>query len=179
MSLINFLKNKLKIGGSSGLKTRSETNYIIVHHTATNRDVSTWQNIAEYHKRLGWNDIGYHYGIVYDKQENGQAAWKIASGRDEEAVGAHAKGVNAYTIGVVFEGNFEKAKLPQEAFDLGVTLLTELCINYNLDESRIMGHKEIPASTLCPGLFFPINQLRGAVRDSLNIFKHNESSVKS
>ena len=129
----------------NGLKRRSETTKIVIHHTgsATDDDTSAAE-IDRMHKGNGWDCIGYHFVI----RKNGA----IEKGRPVWAVGAHAYQHNSYTIGIHLSGNFEIGT-PTEA---QLSSLKELCINlcaeYGIapDREHIIGHREL-METACPG----------------------------
>ena len=55
-------------------------NKIVLHHSATRVEDLTWAQIREYHMKVkGWDDIGYHWGIIKDGPN-----FTIAQGRPEE-----------------------------------------------------------------------------------------------
>lgn len=127
---------------------------IIVHSTATppNLDVGVgW--IRKLHiEQNGWSDIGYHYVI----KRNGL----IQKGRPIEIPGAHVKGMNANTIGVVYVGGVDGEGKAQD----NRTLLQKLSLHVLLQllavrhkTTKILGHKEC-ASTECPS--FEVSTLR-------------------
>jgi len=71
---------------------------IILHCTATpeGRDYTVAQ-IRDWHVRgNGWKDIGYHFVIYRDGS--------VHQGRPIEQPGAHCKGYNATSIGIVYVG---------------------------------------------------------------------------
>lgn len=74
---------------------------IIVHCTATpeGREVSV-ADIDRWHRKRGFARIGYHYVVGLDGS--------IHKGREENAVGAHCKGQNSNSIGVVYVGGMSK-----------------------------------------------------------------------
>jgi hypothetical protein len=122
--------------------------YLIVHHTATSRDTTTFVTVKNYHiKTQGWEDIGYHYFI------NG--AGQLQAGRDEKWVGAHAKtypdSMNYRSLGVALTGNFENEQPSQAQIDTLTSILDKLRIKYSIPRVNVLGHKEIPHSTACPG----------------------------
>lgn len=136
-------------------------NKIVLHHTASDADALTWEQIRDYHVKVkGWDDIGYHWGIVKDG-----LFYSVVPGRTEETIGAHAKGFNARTIGVAFEGNFELKEMCLEQFQLGVQHVYEILKRYKLPVSAVVGHRELPYPTLCPGRKFPLNAFRGSLSD--------------
>jgi N-acetylmuramoyl-L-alanine amidase len=135
-------------------------NRIVVHHSASRAGSHSWEDMRRWHLAKGWADIGYHFGIVDDGK-----GWEVKVGRPVDQVGAHAKGFNTGSIGVCFEGNFEDHRMPWEQFAAGVTLIARLCAKYGVAPERVQGHRELPYATACPGRYFPIHALRGALRD--------------
>lgn len=76
-----------------------QINKIVLHHSASPMETTTFEDIKRWHIERGFKDIGYHW--VIDK--NGEL-WK---GRPESKIGAHCKGHNRDSIGVCLIGNFE------------------------------------------------------------------------
>ena len=96
--------NGLNLRFNEELKPRAFTDYIILHHSGV-KARHTAKDIHQWHKNKGWAGIGYHYFI--DKEGN------IFECRPRDTVGAHAKGYNGNSIGVCFEGDFNKEQ-PKE-----------------------------------------------------------------
>lgn len=128
-------------------KTKRKINLIVVHCTATEEgeDYSVeW--IRKVHKSKGYSDIGYHYVIYRDGS--------LHVGRNINLVGAHARGFNTGSIGVVYVGGCPKGDLkhnkdtrtPQQKETL-LHLLKDLRKMY--PHARIVGHKDLNA-TGCP-----------------------------
>jgi N-acetyl-anhydromuramyl-L-alanine amidase AmpD len=122
--------------------------YIIVHHSGTPRDKTTFESINEYHRQL-WNFksslgyyIGYHYLIV--------GSGKLYQGRAENEEGAHARGWNDKSIGVCLTGDFMTEKPSNEQLKTLKELLDNLCKKWNIKKENIKGHREV-WQTLCPG----------------------------
>lgn len=146
-----------------------DVKYLVLHHTASKTESLTWNEIKQYHVNVhGWNDIGYHFGIVADDPVNKQS-FAVVQGRPISLRGAHAKGFNHCSIGIAFEGNFEESVMPRAQFDLGVTLLSDLLIHQysHLMVDLIKGHRDLPYPTLCPGRKFPMHEMIGAVKDNI------------
>ena len=148
--------------------------YLIIHHTATNRDRTTFEGVKKYHKswayqgriiseaearrliaqgkrvKYPWGDIGYHWFITGDG--------KLHKGRDEQWVGAHAKtagySMNYQSLGIALTGNFEVENPAKEQIATLDELLQRLRAKYNIPKEKVLGHREIPHSTLCPGKNF-------------------------
>lgn len=71
---------------------------IILHHSLTkdNQTVS-WGAIKDYHVNInGWSDNGYHFGI-----EMMRGNVEILMGRMTDDIGAHCRGYNSDSIGIV------------------------------------------------------------------------------
>jgi len=73
-------------------------NEIILHCTATPEGCDyTVAQIRDWHVNgNGWNDIGYHFVVYRDGS--------VHVGRPIEQAGAHCKGHNAHSIGIVYVG---------------------------------------------------------------------------
>ena len=75
-------------------------NMIVVHCSATRADCAlTTEDLETIHRRRGFRGIGYHYYIRRDGT--------VVNTRALELVGAHAKGHNAHSIGICYEGGLD------------------------------------------------------------------------
>ena len=73
---------------------------IVIHCSATRADRDfTEDDLDVCHRRRGFNGVGYHFYI----RKNGD----IKTTRAIEKVGAHAKGHNAHSIGICYEGGLD------------------------------------------------------------------------
>lgn len=81
--------------------------HIVVHCTATreHQDFCA-SDIDDWHKQRGWAGIGYHYVVKLDGT--------IQRGRPEVKRGAHVKGHNTHSIGVVYVGGLDKNRTPKD-----------------------------------------------------------------
>lgn len=140
------------------LEKRNATNALILHHTGNpcDDDCSAAQINAS-HQAQGWTCIGYHYVIRKDGA--------IEEGRPEWAVGAHAYGNNADTIGIHLCGNFEIAEPTPQQIESAALLIAHLCAKYNLppDSAHVLGHLDLHHDTACPGesLYQKLQTIRG------------------
>lgn len=123
--------------------------YLIVHHTGgTNSDPladtsnHTFEIVDEYHKSLGWGQIGYHWFIEKDG--------KIRKGRNESDEGAHTIGYNTKSIGVCLAGNFDATIPTKEQEQSLSTLLKDIRTRYTIPVDKIMPHRKF-ASKTCYG----------------------------
>ena len=85
------------IAGCTITKSKRKISRIVVHSTATREGINysvDW--IRKLHKNKGYSDIGYHYVIYTDGS--------LHLGRNINLNGAHAKGYNPNSIGVVYVG---------------------------------------------------------------------------
>nr|WP_320039507.1 N-acetylmuramoyl-L-alanine amidase [uncultured Bacteroides sp.] len=116
-----------------------EINLIVIHCTATRSDQPfTQANLERSHRERGFNGIGYHYYIRRDGS--------IKSTRPLDKVGAHAKGYNAHSIGICYEGGLNALGKPTDTrtewqrHSLRVLLLTLL---RDYPGCRIVGHRDL------------------------------------
>jgi len=115
---------------------------IIVHHTLTARDTTTFESVNAYHKKtfnfissLGFY-IGYHYFITADG--------KVTRGRADTDIGAHTKeqSMNYKSIGICLAGNFD-GEYPSDAQIVNLkSLLHDLAARYNIGADRIVPHRK-------------------------------------
>lgn len=119
---------------------------IIIHCTATLEGRNhTAADICHWHKQQGWSDIGYHFvvGLSGDVEE----------GRDVDLVGAHCRGHNQHSIGVVYVGGCDKDMRPK---DTRTELQKNALLNLLLDlrklypQAKIYGHHDFEPGKACP-----------------------------
>ena len=133
---------------------------IIVHHTATPQ---TWtlEKIRAFHKTK-WSEIGYHYVIERDPL-------LLRVGRRSDRAGAHCKGANRNSLGIVIVGNFEEETLDRQTLGFAAQAVADLCVSYGLTSSDVYGHNHAPGgttATVCPG--FSMDDLRARVSEILS-----------
>ncbi|MBA3847462.1 MAG: N-acetylmuramoyl-L-alanine amidase, partial [Planctomycetes bacterium] len=141
---------------------------IVIHHSAA--PVGDPAGIDRHHAvERKWDGIGYHFVIG-----NGRG---MPLGRIEatfrwrrQSHGAHAgdEAVNQHGIGICVIGDFEQAppdpRLADRLADLCAALIARCPA---LAVERIVGHKDVKASTLCPGAHLDLGTLRAQVRTKL------------
>ncbi len=141
---MKIIDTSFKWNGS--LSKRNTTKYIILHHRAGLGDV---QSIHTGHLARGWSGIGYHFYIRKDG--------KVFRGRPIGTVGAHCTGYNDKSLGVCFEGNFEKDNVSGAQLKSGRELISHLKNLY--PDAEIVRHKDFQ-STACPGKNFPFEEIK-------------------
>lgn len=118
---------------------------IILHCTATpeGRGV-TVDEIAAWHRRRGFNGVGYHFVVYLDGT--------VHAGRPLELVGAHTEGQNANSVGVCYVGGLDRGMKPKDtrtteqkaALEKLVAVLKE-----RFKGATVHGHNEF-ANKACP-----------------------------
>lgn len=140
---MEIIDSKLNWGGA--LAKRSKIDMIVLHHAAATN--CTVYNVHQWHLANQWSGIGYHFFVKKDG--------RIFRGRPEDTIGSHTKGYNSTSLGVCFEGDFEKEMPTQIQIDAGIELVNHLKEKYAI--KKVMGHGEL-MSTTCPGRLFPIER---------------------
>lgn len=135
--------------GFRSLSKRSKTTYLILHHAAAEN--AAVETIHQWHKKQGWAGIGYNFYIRQDGS--------VYKGRGWEYVGAHAVNYNSISVGICFEGNFEKVSktMPNTQLNSGAAMIA-LTLEKYPTISTICGHRSV-GSTACPGQYFPLDEV--------------------
>ena len=114
-------------------------NMIVVHCTASREDSSlTPKDLDIFHRKRGFNGCGYHYYITRDGE--------IHAMRPLELAGAHAKGYNAESIGIAYEGGLDvngqakDTRTGQQKRSLRV-LIRVLMTDFPV--GRVVGHRDL------------------------------------
>ncbi len=129
------------------MKLRKETKRIIIHHSASPRDVLLEQIRVWHVKDRGYEDIGYHMVIEGDG--------RVRRARDIHLQGAHAGGANHDSIGICVVGDntrADRAWTPPQ-----ITSLRELVhqIQAVYGPLVVCGHRDAKGGTTpteCPGI---------------------------
>ena len=133
--------------------------YLIVHCSATPPSLDIGRKeIDAWHRRHGWNGIGYHKVIRRDGT--------VEQGRPEDRHGAHCSGLNSVSLGICLVGGVTEKKfgpeenwrLPEanfsdEQYDSLRTLLFKLLERY--PGAEVVPHNQF-ANKACPS--FPLKQ---------------------
>ncbi len=133
------------------MNTRKWTRRLVIHHAAAIK--CSVEDIHRWHKENGWSGMGYHFLVRKDGS--------IWEGRPIDKVGAHAYGYNNDSIGICFEGNFEKEKMSTEQKNAGKWLVSYVRKLYPTI-TTIQRHKDLMA-TACPGRNFPFSEIKEGV----------------
>ena len=133
---------------------RNSIDMIVLHHAEATS--CTAEDIHRWHIGKGYIGIGYHYFI----NKKGE----IFKGRPDNVVGAHAKGYNSTSLGICFEGRYNKEVVPEAQLQAGKELVAYLKKKYNI--TKIKKHNDLMA-TDCPGKLFPFNEIVKQEKENL------------
>ena len=145
---------EVKYEWAGALAKRDTIDMIVLHHaeasTCAVKDIHWW------HIRNNFSGIGYHYFI------NKQGV--IFKGRPDNVIGSHAKGYNSTSIGICFEGRYNKEVMPDAQLKAGKELVAYLKDKYKI--TQVKRHKDLMA-TDCPGSLFPFEEMVGDAKENL------------
>lgn len=142
--MAKIIENNLVFGA---MNIRTKTEKLALHHAAA--ITCTVQDIHRWHKEKGWSGMGYHFLV----RKNGE----IHRGRPINTVGAHAYGFNDESVGICFEGNFEKEKMTKAQKEAGKWLVAYIRQLYP-SITEVVGHRDL-MPTACPGKNFPFDEI--------------------
>lgn len=142
-----------------------QPSYVIIHHSLTEDSKTvSWQAIPKYHVGLGWQKIGYHYGIELVNNQ-----YEILVGRMEGTQGAHCKqeNKNRESIGICCVGNFDEHVPDLAVWSKLLDLCANICLRYKIPAENVKGHREYAPYKSCPGRAFNLDEFRQDLNDML------------
>lgn len=142
--------NEVTYKWNGALSKRRSTSRIILHHAAARK--CSAQQIHSWHLANGWVGIGYHFLVRKDGS--------VYRGRPEDTVGAHAGNNNYDSIGICFEGSFDKEQMGDVQRKAGAELVAYLKGKYGI--TKVQKHSDVNA-TGCPGAHFPFKEVSEGV----------------
>lgn len=154
---------------------------IVVHCAATKpgMDIGA-EEIDQWHRRRGWSGIGYHKVIRLDGS--------IELGRDpdqdgdvEEHVGAHARGYNRRSLGIVYVGGVDAENRPKDTRTEAqkLVLLNEVAAwvrTFHVPIENVLGHYELDGGKACPS--FNMDLFRRQLSAFLSAAEQGQSPPK-
>ncbi|MBD3328247.1 hypothetical protein GF340_02990, partial [Candidatus Peregrinibacteria bacterium] len=161
------------------LEYPEEVSKIIVHHTATTKNLDNPEqairDIYYYHTMTrGWGDIGYNYiidplGRIYEGRYGGDGV-----------VAAHAGGRNVGSIGIAILGDYHNGEPTTASINSLTALIKAKSGQFNINTTgsgsfrgdylpNIIGHRDV-GSTTCPGdqLYDMLPRIRASAKDGLS-----------
>ncbi len=155
-----YLKGQDSVGGYN------KPNKIIIHHPEFNGSIEALNDVM---RSMGFTTIGYNYYVRKDG-----SVWK---GRADNVTSANCFGQNNQSLGVCFEGDYDKeTSMPPAQFDAGVELIKYLKDKYGIKE--VNGHKHY-YNTACPGKHFPLDKMLKSIAGPGGSSKITESPAVS
>lgn len=134
---------------SEKLQRRGYTSNIVLLHSADSKP-HTVEDIHKVHqKKYGMAGIAYHYFISKDGE--------IYEGRPHDTKGAFLKEYNSDSVGVCFEGDFNKEKMNEQQIDTSIMLLGLLSLAYETDS--LIPYWKCKKEWGDPGLNFPFDYI--------------------
>jgi len=129
------------------LVRRTSTEFLVLHHAA--KTTASVEDVHRWHIGNGWAGIGYNFYIRKDG--------KIYKGRGWEYIGAHINGYNMPSIGICFEGDYDRAdtSMPNAQRLAGANMIAEARHRYP-SIGAVYGHRDLRSSE-CPGRYFPFD----------------------
>lgn len=142
---INIIKKLIEIYQRLLEKVQRKP-YVVIHHTATNRDRTSWEAIDRGHKRRGYSKstIGYHIAYNYLIEGNGNTVHARGDNDTELACSA----CRGFHINICLTGNFQTEKPSERQKNALDGVLGAIRRTYG--RVRVVGHRDKYA-TLCPG----------------------------
>lgn len=122
--------------------------YIVVHCSATkaSADHVNAAEIDRWHRRQGWNEIGYHYVITRDG--------RLEKGRPTTVPGAHVRGYNGESVGICMVGGVaEDGKTPEANFTEEQWATLRVIVRQMLKQfprATVCGHRDLDPKKACP-----------------------------
>ncbi|BEG97868.1 N-acetylmuramoyl-L-alanine amidase [Bacteroides sedimenti] len=144
-----------------------EIDLIVIHCSATrvDRDV-TAQDINAAHKVRGFSSWGYHFYI----RKNG----KVEPMRPLDEAGAHARGYNARSIGICYEGGLDVNGRAADTRTLPQRIAMHALVSRLLTEhpeAEVLGHRDLSPDKNYNGIVDPWERTKECpcfeVRDEL------------
>ena len=129
---------------------------IVIHCSATRCDRNyPVEQLRADHRMRGFKDVGYHYYIRRDGT--------LHSCRPLEEIGAHARGWNAQSVGICYEGGLDPTGHPADTRTEEQRVVMQEVVTSLLKrfpESRVVGHRDLPG---CGGKECPCFEVQDVI----------------
>lgn len=154
----------------SALTRRASTSEIVLHHTAVTvkQSVEVIHNYYLNRKDDNFLGIGYNFYVRKDG-----TVWQ---GRPVWAQGGHCFYHNHKSVGICFEGDFDKETMNEKQYKAGVELIKYVLSLY--PNCTIYKHKQLN-NTACPGKNFPFDKMVKASKEKTQSTPKNQTAQTS
>ncbi|MEG0039639.1 N-acetylmuramoyl-L-alanine amidase [Bacteroides neonati] len=129
---------------------------IVIHCSATRADSDfSARDVDTAHRFRGFSSGGYHYYI--------RKSGEVEPMRPEDTPGAHARGYNAVSLGVCYEGGLDAngrpadTRTPHQRRALR-TLVGELLQRY--PDAQVLGHRDLSPDSNYNGIVDPWERIK-------------------
>lgn len=138
---------------------------IVIHHSAS--DVGGAQRFDEWHRRRGWDGLGYDF-VIGNGSDTKLGQVEVGPRWTAQKQGAHTltddEYYNQHGIGICLVGNFDNQPPDDRQMQSLVKLTRFLCQEFHIPPSRIYTHGGVTHKTDCPGKYFDVEKLRRLAR---------------
>lgn len=131
---------------------KNNPQFIVIHHSASGRDVTKLKDIDNWHKKRWPNfisSLGYYVGYHRVIMPNG----KVHTTRQDWEEGAHTLTndyINVKSIGICLVGNFETEEPTMAQLGALAEQVDAIQQKYGIDDKNVKGHNAF-VPNLCPG----------------------------
>lgn len=158
-------QNNLQFKEAMTRRDDHATKFIVIHHSEVVSRHSI-NDVHQWHLNKGWVGCGYHYFINKEGE--------IYEGRPVWSVGAHLYGHNKDSIGICFEGDFNKEQMNNKQAEAAIMLIAMLSLAY--ENAKIVRHVDLAKEKNCPGNNFPFEEMCKKVETCKNWLKSLSAS---
>lgn len=125
--------------------------FIVLHHSLTARDTTTFEAVNNYHKNL-WDfksELGYYIGYHYFIAGDG----RVYQGRADYEMGAHCyqDNKNEDSVGICLAGNFDHEEPSAAQLSSLKVLVKDLMAKYDIPSANLKFHRQYATYKSCPG----------------------------
>ena len=121
--------------------------FVVIHHAAAEQ--APPEQVHKWHLDRGWSGFGYNYFVRKDGT--------VYEGRGLN-IGAQTENMNSKSIGVCFEGNFDKENMGSRQLSSGIMFIRDWLMPKLPNKVEVVPHSRFNP-TACPGGKFPLAQL--------------------
>lgn len=156
-----------------------QINYIYFHTAAADIANVDAAEIDEWHRKRGWDGIGYNYVIIDDRHDAANDG-EVQKGRDDDRVPAHVYGANGDSLGICCVGHGDRRDFTPRQKESLVLLVAKLCKKHGVPVKNVLGHREVNrlvaegklpsncrTTKTCPGKMVDTDEIRSLVAAAL------------